>query len=101
MFSGMYIESRLWLVGCSRMEVARYRAIDKKPLEERLAPVGVSDQVLKNDLKAYRESRKTLVHEKPVPVSMDSSPTRIAQTEAKKAVALMERVDAALNEGVT
>ncbi len=95
-FAGMYIEAQLWLHGCGRLGIAKYRSIDKQPLEERLPVLGVSNQTLRDDLKKYRESRKSLVHEKPVPISMDESPTRIAQTEAAKAVALMERVDRAL-----
>ena len=100
-FAGMYIEARLWLHGCSRLDMAKYRAIDKHPLEERLPALGLSDAMLRDDLKKYRESRKSLVHEKPVPLSMEASPTRVAQTEAAKAVALMERVDRALADSVT
>ncbi len=95
-FSGMYIEAQLWLHGCRLLGVDKYGKIDKQPLEMRLQPLGISDQKLQDDLKAFRESRKALVHEKPVPFSTDTSPIRTAQTEAAKAVALMELVDNAL-----
>jgi hypothetical protein len=97
----MYIEARLWLHGCSRLGIAKYRSIDRQPLEDRLPALGVSDTMLRDDLKEYRESRKSLVHEKPVPLSMETSPTRVAQTEAAKAMALMDRVDRALAENAT
>ncbi len=57
--------------------------------------------MLRDDLQEYRESRKSLVHEKPVPLSMETSPTRVAQTEAMKAMALMDRVDRALADSAT
>lgn len=100
-FAGMYIEARLWLHGSSRLGIAKYRSIDRQPLEDRLLALGVSDALLWDDLKDYRESRKSLVHEKPVPLSMDISPTRVAQTEAVKAVALMGRVDRAIADSAT
>jgi len=100
-FAGLYIEARLWLHGCSRLGIAKYRSIDRRPLEDRLPALGVSDAMLRDDLKEYRESRKSLVHEKPVPLSMETSPTRVAQTEAAKAMALMDRVDRALADSAT
>lgn len=52
--------------------------------------------------KNYREVRKELVHEKPVPLSMDKSPICVAQEEAARAVRLMHRIiDEALAERAT
>lgn len=100
-FAGMYIEAKLWLFGCSLLGTSKYKPIDKQLLEQRVAALGIADQMLQADLKAYREARNALVHEKPVPLSMDKSPIRIAQTEAAKAVQLMYRVEKALAKRAT
>ena len=97
-FAGMYIESRLWIVGCQLLGRDAYRRLDQKAIEERLRPLGIDDASLIADCKAYRESRKDLVHEKAVPIHEDRSPLRVAQDEAKMAVQLMIRVDEALKE---
>ena len=94
-------DARLWLSGCSLMGAPKYKPIDKQPLEERLPALGVFDRALHADLADFRQARKSLVHEKPVPLSMDTSPTRTAQAEAAKAVALMYRVEEALEERAT
>jgi hypothetical protein len=95
-FAGMYIEARLWLIGCERLGVEQYRKIDKTPLEDRLAALGVEDAALLAHARAYREMRKELVHEKARPIADECSPVRVAQREAASAVALMARVDSAL-----
>ncbi len=95
-FAGMYIESRLWIVGCQRLGRDAYSKIDQRKIEERLPPLGITDASLVADCKAYRESRKILVHEKAVPIHEDVSPSRVAQDEATVAVRLMTRVDHAL-----
>jgi hypothetical protein len=100
-FAGMYMEARLWLFGCSLLGAAKYRQVDQQPLEQRLAALGIDDQTLEVDLKNYREVRRSLVDEKSVPLSVDTSPTRIAQAEAVKAVQLMYRIEQALTEKET
>lgn len=100
-FAGMYMEARLWLFGCSLLGAAKYKPVDKQPLEQRLAALEIDDQTLEVDLKNYREARRSLVHEKSVPLSVDTSPARIAQAEAVKAVQLMYRIEQALTERET
>lgn len=100
-FAGMYIEAQLWLSGCNILGRTKYKLIDKQPLEQRVVALGIIDKSLLADLKAYREMRKALVHEKPIPASMETSPTWIAQTEAVKAIQLMDRLEKALAERVT
>ena len=95
-FAGMYIESRLWVVGCHRLGADQYRRVDRQPLEERIKALGITDERLVMDCRRYREARKGLVHEKPLPVELDRSPLRIAQDEASFAVTLMSRVDSEL-----
>ena len=100
-FAGMYMESQLWLFGCNVLGATEYKRIDKLPLDQRVSKLGITDTALQADLKNYREVRKELVHEKPVPLSMDRSPIRVAQEEAAKAVQLMHRLDEALAERAT
>jgi len=99
-FAGMTMEARLWLFGCARVGVAQYKRLDKKPLEERLGPLGIADDILFEEVKAFREARAALVHEKALPISQDRSPIRIAQEEAAKAVVVMTRVLAAIQRSV-
>jgi hypothetical protein len=100
-FAGMFMEGLLWLRGSRKLGVDAYRPIDKKALEERAQAVGITDEELLAELGSYRQVRKELVHEKAVPFSQDKSPLRVAQVEAKKAVDLMERLEAALRLNTT
>ena len=95
-FAGMTMEAQLWLHGCGRLGETRYRPVDGKALELRLAPLGIHDDVLAADMKAFRLSRKALVHEKAVRSSQDTSPLLVAQDEAAKAIDLMIRLIASL-----
>jgi hypothetical protein len=97
-FAGMCIEARLWLYGSQRLGVAEYTPIDRLPLEQRLAALGIVDEALEADVKTFRLARKDLVHEKAVPLSLDQSPARIVQKEAATAVNLIFRVERALAE---
>jgi hypothetical protein len=100
-FAGMFMEALLWVTGSRRLGVQAYTPVDKKGLEERAQTLGVTDHELLGDLKAYRQVRKELVHEKAVPFSQDKSPTRVAQVEARKAVNLMSRLEAVLRAPAT
>ena len=95
-FAGMYIEAALWLYGSRKLGVDKYRPIDRLELEKRLPPLGVNDKDLEAKLKDYRETRKDMVHEKAVPFSQVTTPTRYGQKEAKKSVELMLRVETLL-----
>lgn len=95
-FAGMYIEAALWLYGSKKLGVKEYTPIDFGKLEKRVAPLGINDKDLEAKLKDYREMRKELVHEKAVPFSQDTTPTRYAQKEAKKSVELMLQVETLL-----
>ena len=96
-FAGMYIEARFWIHGCATLGIAKYKPIDGQLLERRLSALGVMDEALSDELKAFRLARKALVHEKAIPISTDDSPLYTAQREASKAIELLVRVDAALN----
>jgi len=95
-FAGMYIEAALWIYGSRKLGIDKYKPIDGKPLDKRLVEIGIEDNDLEAKLKAYRETRKDLVHEKAVPFSMDPTPTRYAQKEARIAVDLMFQVEQVL-----
>ena len=95
-FTGMFIEAALWLYGCRKLGIDKYRPVDGKPLEKRLRDLGIDDKDLETKLKDYRETRKDLVHEKAVPLSLDRTPVRHAQKEAKKSVELMLQVETLL-----
>jgi hypothetical protein len=98
-FAGMYMEAALWIVGCRRLGIPVYEKIDKKKtLEDRVQHLGILDTQLHSALKTYREARNSLVHEKAVPSSQDISPSGTGQDEAKKAVALMLRLEQALKQ---
>lgn len=73
-FAGMTMEAQLWLHGCERLGTVQYEPIDRQPLELRLASLGILDDVLAADMRAFRLARKALVHEKAVPLSRDKSP---------------------------
>jgi hypothetical protein len=95
-FVGMYIEARFWTYGCSKLGIDAYKKVDRQPLERRLSALGILDETLGAELKAFRLARSALVHEKAVPISLDDSPLYTAQREAGKAVDLMHRVEVAL-----
>ena len=100
-FAGMYIEALCWLIGCQRLGVEKYRDIDAKPIEKRLAELGVTDAILLEDALAFRKARKELVHEKALPPSIDLSPVRSGQGEALRAIALLKRVERTLGVPAT
>lgn len=98
-FAGMFIEASLWLYGSEKLGADQYKPIDRRELEKRLRALGIEDADLEAKLRAYREVRRELVHEKALPFSSDPTPIRVAQKEARKAVELMFRVESALRGG--
>lgn len=92
-FAGMFIEAAFWLYGSATLGADQYKSIDRRELEKRLRGLGIEDADLEAKLRAYREVRKELVHEKALPFSTDPTPIRVAQKEARKAVELMFHVE--------
>ena len=100
-FAGIYMEAILWIYGTNRLGVAAYEVIDRRVLEKRAEALGLTDPTLIEGLRAYREVRRDLVHEKALPVSQYRSPIRVAQREAQKVVDLMELLDRRLRSDAT
>jgi hypothetical protein len=95
-FAGMYFEAAFWRYGFRRLGEEGCRVVDPKELEKPPRALGIENEGLEAQLKAYREAKKELVHEKAVSISTDRSPIRVAQQEARKAVELTCRVESVL-----
>ena len=99
-FAGMYIEAALHLVALERLPEDELKRTDHLRLEKRVEALGVSDPNLLVACKEYREARRSLVHEKAGSLP-DSQQMRVAQDEARAAVELVHRIDAAFGRGAT
>jgi hypothetical protein len=92
-FAGIAIETSLWLYGCAMLGMRQCRQLEADfRLEDRLAKLGIGDDILWEEAKAFRLARNDLVHERPLPLTLDNTPIRVAQAEAARALALMDAV---------
>src|SRR6266446_4129045 len=87
-FAGVYLEALLYLHGCRLLGKAAYKKIDRKTYEEKFVVYGISDADLLAAARKFREARNEMVHEK----AHEDTKYRTAQEEARKAVALVDRV---------
>jgi len=96
-FSGVYLESLLFLKGTQRMGKRWNQIFDKKTYEEKLMELGATEELLIQAAKRLRISRKELVHEKASPVGeLALGSTYWAQTEAAAAIECIRKASLAL-----
>jgi len=94
-FAGVYLEALLYLHGCRLLGKVAYKKIDWNTYEEKLRAYGITDQSLLDAAKEFRIARRELVHEK---AHDDTKEIRTGQDEARKAIALIDRVALALRK---
>ena len=107
-FSGVFIEALLSVVALEEPERLTkkrltFQKFDRLTYENKLKILGVFDENLLEDCKNLREGRNEIVHEKPSVFVKGKLVTpvekfRVAQTEAKRAVAVVRRVIKALSK---
>lgn len=92
-FAGIYLDALLHIEGVRRLGKAQYRAVEKKPYEDKLVAVGISDRDVIAACKRFRTSRNDLVHEKAIELAPSPKARfRVAQKEASHAIAFVDRV---------
>ena len=96
-FSGIYREALLFVCGTFRMGATWEQQFDRKPYEEKLKALGITDEGLLASAKRLREVRNDLVHEKARPVeNVALSNSYWAQSEAAASVAFIQTIAAEL-----
>lgn len=93
-FTGMWLEAKMHLRIVKAHGKDRFKEVDFKSYEEKLKLLGITDEVLLHSVSEFRESRRTLVHEK---AHFDDGQVRWAQKEAEKAHGLLVALAALLN----
>lgn len=92
-FSGIYLEALLFMEGTFRMGASWEQQFDRKPYEEKLKALGITDEALLASAKRLRKARKELVHEKARPLdSATLSNSYWAQPEAAASVAFVQAI---------
>jgi len=92
-FCGVYLESLLHLLIVKRFGTEIYEQYDRRSYEDKLRLLGCTDEVILEGCRHYRDARRDVVHEK---AHMDRNNIRIAQDEAKLAMALIDKISADL-----
>ena len=90
-FSGIYLEALLHVVGCQRVGYKKYIRIDGNSYEGKLRKLGITDEWVIKSAERYRRLRRDIVHEK----AYDSGYVKtrhIAQKEARRAIELIHKV---------
>lgn len=96
-FSGIYLEALLFVHGTFRMGATWEEQFDRKPYEEKLKALSITDEMLLGSAKRLRKARRELVHEKARPLeAVDRSKIYWAQSEAREAVAFIQAIAAML-----
>jgi hypothetical protein len=92
-FAGIYLETELYIVGMGQLGKDQYKKIEKKPYEEKLRALSVTDTETLATCKRLREARNDLVHEKAIePLTIDRAEFRTAQREAEIAVSFVRSI---------
>lgn len=91
-FACNYLEATFYLVGEKKFGRTHYLdKIDRKPYQEKVLNLGISDQNLIDAADRLGKTRKLLVHEKAKDLdSMNAEDWRFAQEEARNAVTLVK-----------
>lgn len=99
-FAGVWLDAITHLLIVQRYGKAKFKEYDRKPYESRLEILGIQNSNLLLRVKAFRDARRELVHEK---AFLDKG-TRVAQKEAAFAYELLRDLDEKLlgntNEGL-
>jgi hypothetical protein len=96
-FGGMYLEALLYITLQERFGRTDALKIDRKHYEERLTKLGITDVALHKRVKAFREARKDLVHEKAVTLdNLHDEAMHVAQDTADSAMSLLHDLRALL-----
>jgi hypothetical protein len=96
-FCGMHIDALIYIRLRERFGRDSARKLDRKPHEERLNALGISEHELIARVVAFREARKDLVHEKAEDMEEISlTEIRTAQRVADQAISLMDEMRSAL-----
>ena len=90
-FSGLYLEALLHIVGCQLLGHEEYERIDRTTYEVKLKRLGIMDEQVIKGAERYRTSRNDIVHEKAYD-SRYAEKLQIAQDEARHAIALIHKV---------
>jgi hypothetical protein len=100
-FAGIYFEALLFVVGTERLG-ARWRDdVDRKPYEDRLKVLGITDEAVLSSARRLRQSRHDLVHEKAVPIDeISHGELRWAHEEAAHALRFIAKASARLRDAV-
>ena len=94
-FCGMFLDAFLFLALRHRFPEKEALSADRLPHETRLEMLGITDQALLNRVIDFRNSRKSLVHEKAVSFDeIGNGPLYSAPQEAESAIQLMLDVQA-------
>jgi hypothetical protein len=95
-FAYVATEALLWIVGCTKLGVPTYTAVDSDVLENKLKALGVTDSVLLADAVRFRELRRALVREKARLLGQGRSALSIATEDARHMVDTMQRIERAV-----
>jgi hypothetical protein len=92
-FSGVYLDALLYIVGIERLGRTNYQTIDREHYEAKLEHLGATDKDLLASCKRFRNARNDLVHEKALAINEpNAEPFYTAQEEAVHAVQFVKRV---------
>jgi hypothetical protein len=92
-FAGMYLEALLYIALQKRLGRRDALRIDRSPYEERLKTLGITDADLHNRIKAFREARRDLVHEKAIEIAdAGDQAMHVAQDTADSAMSLLQDI---------
>ena len=92
-FSGVYLEAILYIVGVERLGKDEYIKIDRKHYEEKLRALGITDPEILATCKRFRDARNDLVHEKALePHEIETGRFHMAQREADVGVSFVKVV---------
>lgn len=92
-FAGMYLEALLYTTLQKRFARPDALKFDRLPYEERLKRLGITDPDLHNKIKAFREARRDLVHEKAVETAnVEDQVMHVAQDTADSAMSLLQDI---------
>lgn len=98
-FAGIYLDALIHIEGVKRLGKKKYRKIDRKMYEEKLAVLfdadtsKVDDSDIIETCERFRKARNEVVHEKPIKLAdIQKADIRFAQEEARRAIDLVERI---------
>jgi hypothetical protein len=94
-FTGIWLEAILHLLIVRSYGKNKYKEYDFRSYEEKLMLLGCTDEGLMNSVSRFRNSRKSLVHEK---AHFDDGEIRWAEKEAENAHGLLTMISECFSE---